>query len=338
MSTASASSSSSKSRPAAESAEIRRRRDPETAQRREVAVVDHLGQRARVDDLLEHLVEALAVAARGGRGEAEQRAVEAGLEDAELAQDAQVVVGRGVVALVVDDEPHVAAAQHAREPLLVQRADRADEHLRLRRRPVRAALDRDDGVALERALELLPRLRQQLLAVGEHQHLASREPGEVREDHGLAGARRQVDQQATPARAARCEHGIDRGALVGTQIAGRVGRQRGSHTPTSAALAKDCRSFVPPLPVPCPARRAPEETVSTQPHNPLHGITLEQILNELVAHYGWPELGQQVNIRCFTTDPSIPSSLKFLRRTPWAREKVESLYRFMLREQKRRDR
>ena len=81
-----------------------------------------------------------------------------------------------------------------------------------------------------------------------------------------------------------------------------------------------------------------EETMSTQPHNPLHGITLEQILNELVAHYGWPQLGQQVSIRCFTTDPSVASSLKFLRRTPWAREKVESLYLFMLREQKRRDR
>jgi len=87
-----------------------------------------------------------------------------------------------------------------------------------------------------------------------------------------------------------------------------------------------------------PAAPRPEETKSTQPHNPLHGITLEQILNELVAYYGWPELGQQVNIRCFTTDPSVPSSLKFLRRTPWAREKVESLYLFMLREQKRRDR
>jgi uncharacterized protein (DUF2132 family) len=78
--------------------------------------------------------------------------------------------------------------------------------------------------------------------------------------------------------------------------------------------------------------------MSTQPHNPLHGITLEQIVSELVAHYGWPELGQQVNIRCFTTDPSVTSSLKFLRRTPWARDKVESLYLFMLREQKRRDR
>ena len=87
-----------------------------------------------------------------------------------------------------------------------------------------------------------------------------------------------------------------------------------------------------------PGATRSDKTMSTQPHNPLHGITLEQILNELVAHFGWPELGQQVNIRCFTTDPSVPSSLKFLRRTPWAREKVESLYLFMLREQKRRDR
>jgi uncharacterized protein (DUF2132 family) len=76
----------------------------------------------------------------------------------------------------------------------------------------------------------------------------------------------------------------------------------------------------------------------SQAGNPLHGVTLEKILTDLVAHFGWPELGAQVNIRCFTTDPSIPSSLKFLRRTPWAREKVESLYLFMLREQKRRSR
>jgi len=75
--------------------------------------------------------------------------------------------------------------------------------------------------------------------------------------------------------------------------------------------------------------------MTAQAGNPLHGITLEKILNDLVAHFGWPELGAQVNIRCFTTDPSVSSSLKFLRRTPWAREKVESLYLFMLREQKR---
>jgi uncharacterized protein (DUF2132 family) len=69
--------------------------------------------------------------------------------------------------------------------------------------------------------------------------------------------------------------------------------------------------------------------------SPLHGITLEQIVTELVAHFGWAELGQQVHIRCFTDDPSVTSSLKFLRKTPWARAKVESLYLFMLREKKR---
>jgi uncharacterized protein (DUF2132 family) len=76
-------------------------------------------------------------------------------------------------------------------------------------------------------------------------------------------------------------------------------------------------------------------TTPAQPRNPLHGITLEQMLNALVAHFGWPGLGEQINIRCFTSDPSISSSLRFLRKTPWAREKVESLYLFMLREQAR---
>jgi uncharacterized protein (DUF2132 family) len=78
--------------------------------------------------------------------------------------------------------------------------------------------------------------------------------------------------------------------------------------------------------------------MTTQARNPLHGITLEAMLTELVGHFGWLELGQQVNIRCFTSDPSINSSLKFLRRTPWAREKVESLYLFMRREQARQRR
>jgi uncharacterized protein (DUF2132 family) len=63
-----------------------------------------------------------------------------------------------------------------------------------------------------------------------------------------------------------------------------------------------------------------------QPNNPLHGITLEAILNELVAHHGWAGLGRQIDLRCFNHEPSIASSLKFLRRTPWARERVESLY------------
>ncbi len=74
---------------------------------------------------------------------------------------------------------------------------------------------------------------------------------------------------------------------------------------------------------------------NAQARNPLHGLTLEQMLNALVAHFGWPGLAEQINIRCFTSDPSVSSSLKFLRKTPWAREKVESLYLFMLREQAR---
>lgn len=69
-----------------------------------------------------------------------------------------------------------------------------------------------------------------------------------------------------------------------------------------------------------------------QRHNPLHGITLETIVTELVAHYGWDELAGRIPIRCFSQDPSITSSLKFLRKTPWARDKVEGLYGFMLRE------
>lgn len=63
-----------------------------------------------------------------------------------------------------------------------------------------------------------------------------------------------------------------------------------------------------------------------QPNNPLHGITLEKMLTELVTFYGWQAMGQQIDIRCFTQDPSIGSSLKFLRRTPWARARVEALY------------
>ena len=85
-----------------------------------------------------------------------------------------------------------------------------------------------------------------------------------------------------------------------------------------------------PEPKPEPAPRA-----APQSRNPLHGVTLEAMLTELVAHFGWVELGAQVHIRSFNLDPSIASSLKFLRKTPWAREKVESLYLFMRREQSR---
>lgn len=63
-----------------------------------------------------------------------------------------------------------------------------------------------------------------------------------------------------------------------------------------------------------------------QPNNPLHGITLEMILTHLVDKFGWEELGNQISIKCFIENPSIKSSLKFLRKTPWARKKVEDLY------------
>ncbi|MCE1193115.1 MAG: VF530 family protein [Acidovorax sp.] len=72
-----------------------------------------------------------------------------------------------------------------------------------------------------------------------------------------------------------------------------------------------------------------------QPRNPLHGVTLEAMVVALSEHFGWKELGQRIPVRCFQSDPSVSSSLKFLRKTPWAREKVESLYLFMLREQRR---
>ncbi len=75
-----------------------------------------------------------------------------------------------------------------------------------------------------------------------------------------------------------------------------------------------------------------------QPRNPLHGLTLEAILTALVAHYGWPGLAERIAVRCFSVDPSIKSSLTFLRKTPWAREKVEGLYLYMLREQRREQR
>jgi uncharacterized protein (DUF2132 family) len=63
-----------------------------------------------------------------------------------------------------------------------------------------------------------------------------------------------------------------------------------------------------------------------QPNNPLHGVKLKDMLEFLVKKYGWEELGREITIRCFTHDPSINSSLKFLRKTPWAREKVEQFY------------
>jgi uncharacterized protein (DUF2132 family) len=85
---------------------------------------------------------------------------------------------------------------------------------------------------------------------------------------------------------------------------------------------------------PAPATE-PKAQPAPQARNPLHGITLEAIVTALHAHYDWPGLAQRIPVRCFQSEPSVSSSLKFLRKTPWAREKVEGLYLFMLREQKR---
>lgn len=71
-----------------------------------------------------------------------------------------------------------------------------------------------------------------------------------------------------------------------------------------------------------------------QPRNPLHGITLEVMVKELVACLGWEELGRRIPVRCFNNDPSVASSLTFLRRTPWARSKVEEPYLIMQRERR----
>jgi uncharacterized protein (DUF2132 family) len=79
----------------------------------------------------------------------------------------------------------------------------------------------------------------------------------------------------------------------------------------------------------------PAAPPATQAHNPLHGMTLEAIVTALAAHYGWEGLGERIPVRCFISDPSVASSLKFLRKTPWARDKVEGLYLFMLREMRR---
>ncbi|MCK5133833.1 MAG: DUF2132 domain-containing protein [Candidatus Sabulitectum sp.] len=75
-----------------------------------------------------------------------------------------------------------------------------------------------------------------------------------------------------------------------------------------------------------------------QINNPLHGVTLEKIVTSLEEYYGWEELGQLVKIRCFDSNPSVKSSLKFLRKTPWARKKVEDLYLITVKREKRKRR
>ena len=80
----------------------------------------------------------------------------------------------------------------------------------------------------------------------------------------------------------------------------------------------------------------PPSPATPQARNPLHGVTLEAMLTALVEAYGWPGLAERIPLRCFSHEPSIASSLKLLRRTPWAREKTEGLYLYLLRERRRR--
>jgi hypothetical protein len=100
-----------------------------------------------------------------------------------------------------------------------------------------------------------------------------------------------------------------------------------------------------PVPAPAPASAPESEAASPaapaatavpgQVRNPLHGVTLEAMVTALSEHYGWAGLGERIPVRCFNVDPSVSSSLRFLRKTPWARDKVEGLYLYMLRELKR---
>jgi hypothetical protein len=100
---------------------------------------------------------------------------------------------------------------------------------------------------------------------------------------------------------------------------GRRGRPRGAGI-DAFPLARS-RAFVP-----APSARHRMNATRPPSNDPLHGVTLEALLTELVARHGWAELGRRIDVRCFNYDPSIKSSLKFLRKTPWARQKVEELY------------
>lgn len=92
-------------------------------------------------------------------------------------------------------------------------------------------------------------------------------------------------------------------------------------------MTMDDDASAPPAPVP--------PKPPTQPRNPLHGVTLEHMVTCLADYYGWEDLAQRIPVRCFQSNPSVKSSLTFLRKTPWAREKVEGLYLYTLREDRR---
>jgi DNA-binding protein VF530 len=94
-------------------------------------------------------------------------------------------------------------------------------------------------------------------------------------------------------------------------------------------------THTPAPPPPSEPPSQPQAQPQPQPRNALHGITLEAMVTALSTQYGWDGLAERIPLRCFSSNPSVRSSLKFLRSTPWAREKVESLYLFMLREARR---
>lgn len=93
-----------------------------------------------------------------------------------------------------------------------------------------------------------------------------------------------------------------------------------------------------PAAPPAGAQTQTQTQVVQQPRNPLHGVTLEAMVTALRDEYGWAGLDERIPLRCFAFEPSVKSSLTFLRRTPWAREKVEGLYLYMLRERQRQAR
>ena len=124
-----------------------------------------------------------------------------------------------------------------------------------------------------------------------------------------------------------CQRPQDRGLYACAMTA--VNKPNPTPTPmpeSTESTKSDSATPQPPATASAPAK---------QRHNPLHGVTLETMVVALAEYFRWKKLGQRITVRCFKSDPSVKSSLKFLRKTPWAREKVESLYLFVLRDQKR---
>ena len=124
------------------------------------------------------------------------------------------------------------------------------------------------------------------------------------------------------------------GSLPGGEAATRDAAERGGESDPAPGRPKPDQP-----PRGAATREAAERGGNTpQPRNPLHGVTLEAMVTALVEHHGWAGLGERIPVRCFNVDPSVPSSLRFLRKTPWAREKVEGLYLATLRAQQRASR